>query len=579
LDELPLTSNGKLDRRALPAPGYLSEQGYRAPRTAYEEILCAAFAELLGRSRVGIDDNFFTSGGDSLLATRLISRIRGLLDAAISVRAVFEAPTVAGLVTRLEAEGRHRPPLAARSRPRYLPLSSGQQWMWSLANASNNLRVGFRLTGQLDVDALQNAFHDVITRHESLRTVFPLVEGDPRQEVLDPEAVPAVLTVVDVTGADVGDALARAASQAFDLWREVPLRGWLFRLGPTEHVLLTVLHHLASDALSILPLVRDLSQAYAARCKGHDPAWSPLPVQFGDYTLWQQELLGSVSDPESALFRQLDYWREALSGIPEALTLPSDRPRPAIASLQGEAVPMRVSSEVHQQLVAVGHAHGASLFMVLQASLAAVLHRLGAGVDIPIGWSIGNRTDVKLNDLIGCFTDILIVRADVSGTPKFSDLLARIREQMFKAFANQDVPFARLVDELTSSRGTGPHPLFQINLILINSELFPDGLNDLLDDLELEAIPLREPFPGGRPLGELPNRFDLDLRFELTAQYGREWTPVGMDGTLTFATDLFDRDTAVRIVECFTQVLEQIAADPAISVGSLHVPPVNGPLV
>ena len=410
----------------------------RAPRTPQEEILCGLFAEVLGLDRVGIDDNFFELGGHSLLATRLISRIRSTLDVEIAIRSLFEAPTVEALAKRVDQAQAARPALVPVARPAEIPLSFAQRRLWFLdrlegeseghKSANYTIPMAVRLSGALDVAALDAALGDLVARHESLRTVFPETLGVPRQLILDTAAARPKLAVASVTEASLPDALAEAASQGFDLAGELPLRAHLFALGPSEHVLLLLVHHIAGDGWSLAPLARDLARAYAARRNGKVPDMAPLPVQYADYTLWQHQVLGDESDPQSAIARQLAFWTETLEELPDQLDLPSDRPRPSVSSYRGDSVPLSLSPGLHTGLLGLARDNGASLFMVLQAALSALLTRLGAGSDIPIGSPIAGRTDSALDDLIGFFVNTLVLRTDTSGNPSFRELIARVRD-------------------------------------------------------------------------------------------------------------------------------------------------------
>ena len=477
LDRLPLTPNGKLDRRALPAPVLRGEGLWRAPRTPREEILCALFAEVLGVAGVGIADNFFALGGHSLLAMRLISRIRAGLDVEVPIRTLFEAPTVAALAGRLDDHAARRPALVARARPAELPLSHAQRRLWFLhrleeasptASATYTIPVAVRLTGPLDAPALEGALGDVVGRHESLRTIFPERDGVARQEVLGADAARPALIRARVTETALAAALADAAAVGFDICAELPVRAHLFEVAASEHVLLLLVHHIAADGWSLGPLFADLAWAYGARLRGEASALPPLPVQYADYTLWQREVLGEESDAESAISRQLAYWRAALDGLAPAVDLPSDRPRRSVASHRGDVVGVKLSAELHRGLVGLARECGASLFMVVQACLAGLLSRLGAGDDIAIGSPIAGRSDSALDGLVGFFVNTLVLRTDTSGNPGLGELIGRVRSRNLSAYSHADVPFERLVELLNPVRSLSHHPLFQVMLAFQN---------------------------------------------------------------------------------------------------------------
>ena len=560
LERLPLTPNGKLDRRALPAPEHRVGAVRRAARTPQEEILCGLFAEVLGLERVGIDEDFFALGGHSLLATRLISRIRSTLDVEVSIRSLFEAPTVEALVGRLGDAQVARAPLRAQARPAEIPLSYAQRRLWFLdrlegASATYTIPLALRVRGELDRAALEAALGDLVERHESLRTIFPDTLGVPRQVILEAGAARPRLAVTAVDETSLAGALSAAARTGFDLAREPPLRAHLFALGAGEHVVLLLLHHIAGDGWSLAPLLRDLGRFYEARCRGEAAAVAALPVQYADYTLWQHAVLGSEEDGESAIARQLSFWTGQLAGLPDQLDLPLDRARPAVSSYRGGSVGLRLSAPLHGALLELARASGASLFMVLQAGLSALLTRLGAGTDIAIGSPIAGRTDSALDDLVGFFVNTLVLRTDTSGAPSFRALIGRVRAGNLAAYSHQELPFERLVEVLNPARSLSRHPLFQVMLVLQNNA-----------ELKLELAGLEARFEG---VTTASAKFDLSL--SLAERRGSDGSPAGIEGALEYASDLFDRASVEAIAGRLVRLLEGAVADPDRAIGKLDI--------
>ncbi|MBU6535549.1 amino acid adenylation domain-containing protein, partial [Streptomyces mayonensis] len=559
LDQFPLTVSGKIDRSALPAPEYGGAGTSRAPRTQTEEVLCELFAGVLGVPVVGVDDDFFGLGGHSLLATRLVSRVRAVLGVELPLRALFDAPTVAGLAGRLSDAG-SRPVLERRERPERLPLSFAQRRLWFLykfegASATYNMPLVLRLTGKLDTGALEAALNDVIARHEPLRTVFPDTDGRPHQRVLGAEQARIGVEAEEVGEEQVTERVARIVRRGFELDREVPVRAALLVTGPDASVLVVVIHHIAADGWSMGPLTRDLVAAYTARRDGARPEWAPLPLQYADFTLWQHDLLGDDSDPDSLFVRQAAYWADQLAGLPEQATLPPDRPRPALPSYRGDVTPFRTSAETHAGLRALARSADSTLFMVLQAGLAALLSRLGAGDDIPVGSPIAGRGDENLDDLVGFFVSTLVLRTDTSGDPTFAELLARVRETCLAAYTHQDLPFEYLVEKVNPQRSTAHHPLFQVVLVLQND----DGAGFDLPGLQV----------GAEKAGAGSAKFDVFV--SVTETFDEAGEPAGLTGIVEYATDLYDATTIDVLTARWTRLLDSAIGDPHRPVRSLEI--------
>ncbi|BBY45812.1 non-ribosomal peptide synthase/polyketide synthase [Mycolicibacterium celeriflavum] len=562
LDALPLTVNGKLDRRALPAPEYTDTDRYRAPSGLAEEVLAGIYAQVLGLERVGVDDSFFELGGDSLSAMRVVAAVNKSLDAGLSVRALFETATVAELAPRI-GEGDGLEPLVPVERPAVVPLSFAQNRLWLLdqlqgPSAVYNLAVALQLHGRLDAEALAAALVDVVTRHESLRTRFLAPGGIPEQLVMPVEDVEVGWQVVDATGwqqSQLEEAVGAVARRPFDLAAEIPLRATLFKLGENEHVLVAVVHHIAADGWSIAPLVGDLSAAYAARCAGHAPDWAPLPVQYVDYALWQREQLGDLADPDSRIAAQLAYWRHALADMPERVQLPTDRPYPQVADYRGANVAVQWPVQVQQAIARLAGAHGATSFMVMQAALAVLLAKLSTSSDVAVGFPIAGRRDRALDELVGFFVNTLVLRVDVAGDPTVAEVLEQVRQRSLAAFEHQDVPFEVLVERLNPTRSLNHHPLVQVSLAWQNNAAGELRLGDV------EVTPMPADTHTAR----------MDLTFSLGEQFTEAGEPGGIGGHVEFRTDVFDATSIEALVERLQRILRLMTADPGRRLSSIDL--------
>ncbi|MFD6163537.1 condensation domain-containing protein, partial [Nocardia sp. NPDC060256] len=493
----------------------------------------------------------------------MISKIRSALGVEVPIRVLFEAATVAELVEHLDTGVRVRLGLSVWERPARVPLSFAQRRLWFLhrlegPSATYNLPTALRVTGALDVLALRLAVGDLVSRHETLRTMFPELGDTPTQQILSAEAAETGWQIVDVTGwsqKKFQKAVAQAARYPFDLASEIPVRVSVFRRAPEEHVVLLLVHHIAADGWSTALLMRDLSQAYAARRRGVAPRWEPLPVQYVDYTLWQRELLGDRQDPNSLISRQFDYWGGELAGLPEVLQLPTDRPRPPAATYRGGLVPFEIDPRTRAAVEQLARREDATVSMVLQAALAVLLFRLGAGDDIPVGAPIAGRTDDALTDLVGFFVNTCVLRTAVAADQSFRALLTQVRGKALAAYENQDAPFDLLVELLNPVRSPAHHPLFQVALAFQNNQLpdlrFPEA--------RVEEITA--------PTGT--SRFDLFFNIVDTPVDGARST--GWSGFVEYATDLFDQESIEMLVARFIRVLRQAAAEPTRAVGRLDV--------
>ncbi|MFJ7281016.1 amino acid adenylation domain-containing protein [Kitasatospora sp. NPDC098663] len=557
-DRVRWTADGRLeflDETARQADGTGSDDTLagsgRLPSNPQEELLCQVFAEILGLPSVGVDDNYFLLGGQSLMATRLVGRLRAVLGVEVPIRALFEHPTPAGLAARLLQAAPGRAALTARPRPERVPLSFAQQRLWFLgqleaSSATYTNTTALRLSGALDRAALAAALRDLVERHEILRTVLPVQDGEPYQRILPTAEAGIELAVVEVEPGGVAAQLARVTEYPFDLATEIPIRAWLFAEAPQEHVLVLAIHHSAIDGWSMGPLARDLSAAYESRLAGRAPGWVPLPVQYADYAIWQRELLGGGNDPDSVLAGQMAHWREALAGLPEEIVLPATRPRQAVPTHRAGDLPVWIDPDLHRSILELAKAEGVTVFMVVQAALAALLSGLGAGDDVPIGAAVAGRVDDMLEDLIGFFVNMLVLRTDVSGDPTFGELLQRVRSTDLAAYANQDVPFDHVVEQLTPERSTARQPLFQVALVVQNTPRSGLRMPGLVIAPEPVAV------GGARS----------DLMLSLAERVDEAGNAAGLSGALQFSADLLDPSTAQELADRLGRLLEGFVADP-----------------
>src|ERR1700730_1290094 len=565
LEELPLTSSGKIDRKALPAPVFAAA-AFRAPQTETEKIVAAVFAEVLGQDRIGLDDDFFALGGDSLIATRVSARLQVALGREVSVRYLFDASTVGELAEYLirHRGGRARPPVTVMVRPERVPLSYAQQRLWFLNQfeggaATYNMPAAFRFSGAVDVQALGAALDDVIDRHESLRTIFPATDGVPFQQVLPARAGMwrhGGAAVVSVPEYDVAAQMVTLAGSRFDLSTEIPIRAQIFSVGPEQCVLGIVAHHIAFDGWSMAPMVGDVGRAYQARRHGRAPEWTPLPVQDVDYTLWQQDWLGVESDPDSVIAGQLGYWRQELADLPEVVSLPAGPPRPPVPSYHGDDLELRVDPKVWAGVKALAAAHNATASMVLQAALAVLMHRVGVGEDIAIGAPLAGRLDEALDELVGFFVNSWVLRVEVNPQHRFSDVLEQVRHKALNAYSNQEAPFELLVEQLNPVRSAAHHPLFQVALVFQNNAR-PEVVT--IDGVSVEqwAVVTRTA------------KFDLD--FDLGEVPTEDPAAPMAAGVVSYATDLFDRASIERLVAWFGRVIKAVVADASVVVGQVSL--------
>jgi amino acid adenylation domain-containing protein/non-ribosomal peptide synthase protein (TIGR01720 family) len=556
LDALPLTPNGKVDRGALAKLAAARDDAgdHVAPRTPTEEVLAGIWADVFGRDRVGVHDRFGDLGGHSLLAVQIIARARAAFGVEVPLRAVFEAPTVAGLAERVEAAVRAGdpppPPLGRVARAPPPPLSFAQERLWLLdqldpGNVAYNLPTRLRLSGPLDVAALERAIRAIVRRHEVLRTTFAAPAGEPVQVVHEDADV--ALPVEDLpAGARVEDVALAETARPFDLARGPLLRARLVRVTDDDHLLLLTLHHIAGDGWSKGVFFRELSALYGAFREGRPSPLPDLAIQYADHAAWQRAWLTG-----EALERQLAYWKEALAGAPAATDLPTDRPRPPVQTTRGARRRFAIPADLSNAVRALARREGTTLFMTLLAAFAALLARHGAGDDLVVGTPVAGRTRPEVEPLVGFFVNTLALRARIEPGSTFLDLLARVRETCLGAYAHQDVPFERLVSDLAKDRDPSRTPIFQVVFTL--EDAAPDPLR--LPGLSVSGVAAEA----------------TTAKFDLTMALCD--APGGLLGSLEHNTDLFDAETADRMIARYRTLLESALSAPATPVGDLAILP------
>ncbi|MDR5726235.1 MAG: amino acid adenylation domain-containing protein, partial [Terriglobia bacterium] len=553
LDTLPLLSNGKIDRRALPAPDRTRPElnkSFLAPRTPTEELLAEIWAQLLDLERVGVYDNFFDLGGHSLLATQAVSRMREAFQVEIPLHRLFEAPTVAGLAESIEAV-RHAgqslltPPILPVPRNGDLALSFAQQRLWFFDQlepglSTYNMPASVRLKGPFNLAMSERSLNEIVRRHESLRTTFGAVEGQPTQVIAPTLTIK--LPLVDLRKlpesereSEVRRLATAEAQRPFDLSQGPLIRGTVLRLGDEEHVGLLTMHHIVSDGWSTGILVREMATLYAAFCAGGSSALPALPIQYADFAHWQRQWLqGEV------LESQMAYWKVRLAGAPALIDLPTDLPRPAVQTFRGAHQSLVLPVRLEDGLKALGRQESVTLFMTMLSAFLVLLYRYANQDDLVVGTPIANRNRLETEGLIGCFVNTLVLRTNLSGNPSFRELLRRVREVCLGAYGHQDLPFDRLVEELHLKRDLSRNPLFQVMFVLQNAPLRP---------LELPGLML-SPVEGDSETAH----FDLTLQIVDTEQR--------LTATFVYNADLFEAGTIARMLRNFQVLLEAIVADP-----------------
>jgi amino acid adenylation domain-containing protein/non-ribosomal peptide synthase protein (TIGR01720 family) len=562
LDQFPLTPNGKVDRRALPRPeleSRVDNESATASRMPVEDLLAGIWSEVLGRERVEVTDNFFELGGHSLLATQVISRVRAAFQTEIPLRSLFEMPTLAAFAASVqmafrEKQGLSVPPITRVARDISLPLSFAQQRLWIVEQLVSgapvyHLPAAVRLKGQLNIEALEQSLNEIVRRHETLRTSFALLDGKPVQVIAPDLTLPLPLVDLSESAETNREAEARQLANEwlqtpFDLLRGPLLRVSLLRMGPEEHIALFVIHHIISDGWSMGVLISEIATLYEAFAQGRPSPLLELPVQYADFASWQRAWLQG-----DMLELQLDYWRNQLGRQSPELLLPIDRPRPPVQTHRGAHQSFAVSGEIQRRLSVLSRREGVTMFMTLLAAFQTLLFRYSSQEDIVVGTDLANRNRAETEHVIGFFVNMLVLRTDLSGNPNFRELLGRVREVALGAYAHQDLPFEKLVDELEPNRDPSRNPLFQAVFVLQNTPA---------QELKLPGLSLS-------PFRIESNTVQFDLILSMSESKD------ALAGVIAYNTDLFDGSTISEMISRFQNLLQLIVENPDERIADLRL--------
>ncbi|HVG20293.1 MAG TPA: amino acid adenylation domain-containing protein, partial [Blastocatellia bacterium] len=560
MEDLPLNANGKVDKKALPAPKESQEEGrdsFAAPTTVYEEELLQVWQEILRREWIGVNDNFFEMGGDSLTAVQVISRVWAKLGIDIQIEDVFDAPTVAGLAARIRAASERPlreelPAIVPVPRSGPIPLSFAQQGLWFLdqlepANTAYNIPAAIRLSGKLDVKALERSLNEIVHRHEVLRTRFVAIDGRPAQVIVP--YLKLALTVIDLSHhperrrrEGALRLAAEDARQPFDLTQAPLMRAGVLRLSEYEHVLLLTLHHIITDEWSMEVLMREMGRLYEAYSRGGESPLEDLSIQYADYSTWQREWLRG-----EALEKELSYWKKQLAGSPPVLELPVDRPRPAVQSYRGAQEVMVIEGEVVDRIKALSRSEGVTMFMALLSAFYVLLHRHTGDEQICVGTPIAGRRSKEVEGLVGLFVNTLVMKADLGGRPSFRGVIRQVREVALGAYSHQELPFEILVERLQPERSLSHSPLFQV---MFSVENIP---REILNIADLKVEPIE--------IDSHTAKFDLSLDIVDRDQ--------NLMGVFQYNDDLFDAVTIQRMTRRFARLIEGIATNPDSAISEL----------